>query len=116
MNAKDYAIAVNKFFYFANNWNSEEVTYPTLFRGKVTEYIPAFFQAFEPYNIEHLLAKFNHCYELYGCRGVIMGFYAELDGENRARLLQWAYDNFQQSDDFGINLSYFNKENENGRD
>lgn len=109
MTNKDFALAVNKFYYYANNWGYANVTYPTLSRGQVTEYIQDFFLAFEPYDVEHLLGKFNHAYKEYGCRAAMMAFYGELDGEHRARLLTWINANFKQSDEFGISVKTLDK-------
>ena len=104
MTNKDFALAVNRFFYYANNWKCKEITYPSLAGHDITKYIPAFFEAFSKERIEWLLGKWNACYEDYGCRGVMMAFYAELDGNNRALLLSWINENYQLDEGFGISL------------
>lgn len=104
MTNRDFCIASNKFFYYAMNFNAKQITYPSIQGGNKTEYIPEFFEAFEPNLIEHLLGKWRYLYEEYGCHDVIMRFYAELDGENRTKMLSWINENYQQREDFGISI------------
>lgn len=105
MSNKDFAVAVNKFFFYAMNYDSVAITYPTLWNGKVTNYLPSFFNAFDKMDIEHLWGKFQSAYNRSGCRGAIMDFYGELDGSNRAKFLTWINNNFKQRDDFGISMA-----------
>lgn len=115
MTKKDFAIAVNKFFYYAMNYKCVEVTYKS-FNGDKTEYLPAFFKDnIFHCNTAHMVGKWKGAiikkydkddYPIYNdSYGVMMRFYAELDGNNRASLLAWICENYQQNDDFGISLA-----------
>lgn len=106
MTNKDFAIAVTKFFYYANNYPCVPVTYNALGRGEVTEYLPSFFLAFDKYSVDHLNGKFEYFYEKCNGRSgaAIIEFFAELDGDNRAKLCKWINENFQQDESYGINL------------
>lgn len=102
---KDFAVSVNKFFYYIHNYDMVAITYPTLFNGDKTEYLPSFFKAFEPSIVEHLLGKFRSFANKSGSASAIISLYAELDGKNRARLCKWINENYSQSEEFGINLA-----------
>lgn len=105
MTSRDFAIAVNKFFYYANNYNCVDITYPSIEGCDKHRYMPDFFQAFEPYLIEHLWGKFEYRYENARTSGAaVLEFYADLDGSNRMKLLSWINENYEQSDNFGISL------------
>lgn len=92
--------AINKFFFYSMNYKCD-----TMEINGETKSVPTFFNAFPAYLRGHLLAKFNDCYDKYGCHGVMMGFYGELDGGNRRKLLDWILDNYSMSNSFGIDLS-----------
>lgn len=104
MTNTNFAIAVNKFFFYAMNYSQADITYPTLFNGNVTRSLPDFFLAFDKGSIEHLFGKFNSAYDKYGSRGAVMAFYGELDGTNRYKLLSWINENYKMRDDFGISI------------
>ena len=105
MTNKDFALAVNRFFYYANNWTNKEITFPTFTKEDKTVDMPAFFEAFPKGRIEWLWSEWNYCYKTYGARGVMMAFYAELDGINRALLLKWINENYSlEPEDFGLTL------------
>lgn len=115
MTNRDFAIGLNKIFYYSMNYRCVEVTYNT-FNGTRTEYLPEFFRDnIFNCNTAHMVEKwhgaiikkydandnpiFNDSY------GVMWRFYAELDGGNRARLAAWINENFKQDENFGISLS-----------
>lgn len=106
MTNKDFAVAVTKFFYYANNYNCVPVTYNAPGRGEVTEYLPSFFLAFDKFDIDHFNGKFEYFYKKFNGRSgaAIIEFFAELDGTNRAKLCKWINENFKQNEDFGISL------------
>lgn len=108
MTNKDFALAVNQFFFYANNWSCDDITFNSLL-GETTAYIPEFFLAFDKHDVEHLLGKWQYAYEHYGCRGAMMGFYGELDGNNRAKLLNWIYTNYKHNEEFGISVKTLDK-------
>lgn len=111
MNNRDFAIACNKFFYYAMNYKYATVEV-TDFEGKRETYAPQFINAF-PIDVRlHLIGKFNSAFDAHGSYGAIMSFYADLDGKNRMRFLSWVNDNFDESGEFGINLNTeWNSEN-----
>ena len=75
-------IAINKFMYFALN-------YDPYFIDKV-------WGERKPYTLsDHLWNKFDGYYEDCGPYGVILKFYAELDWGNRIKLLNWVMDNYK---------------------
>lgn len=103
MENREFAIAVNKFFYFAMNFTTSEITYPS-YDGMRTEYLPSFFNAFEKHLIEHIKGKWDSAFRTGGAYGAMFAFYADLDGENRAKFLAWVNENYKQRDTFGISL------------
>jgi len=105
MTNKEFAIAVNKFFFYAMNYPMVEVEYPTLFDGMQKKYLPSFFKAFEPYLVQHLIGKWESAYERRGSYGAINDFYGELDGTQRAKMLKYINETYEQKDEFGINLA-----------
>lgn len=105
MDNKTFAIAVNKFFYYVNNYEYRWVTFPTIHRGEVSEYLPDFFWAFPAESIEWLLGKWDAFLETFGRNGAMMNFYAELDGTNRALLLKWINENYELPDGYGMNTN-----------
>lgn len=104
MTNKDFAIAVNKFFFYAMNYPLVEVEYPTLFDGTQKKHLPSFFNAFEPSIIAHYVGKWESAYKRVGSYGAINVFYGDLDGKHRAKMLKYINENFTQREDFGINL------------
>lgn len=106
MTKKDFANAVNKFFYYANNFKTALVSYHSIDGTDKSQYMPEFFEAFRngPSAIEWLWKKWQRLYGDYGSRGVMMAFYGELDGKNRALLLGWIHENYEFDEGYGINL------------
>lgn len=104
MTNADFAIAVNKFFFFANNFPTKAITYKSIDGTEKTKYAPSFFECFEPWAVEHLLGKWASAYDRYGCYGCMNAFYGELDGGNRYRFLKWVNENYEQKDNFGISI------------
>ena len=92
-NTKTAMIAINKWFYYAMNYNVVEMPVAD-FDGEHTEYLPDCFLAFPKYLRMHLKGKWDYAYETYGSRAVLMAFYAELDGNNRQLLMEWVLENY----------------------
>ena len=92
-NTKTAMVAINKWFYYAMNYNVVEVEVAD-FDGTHTENLPDFFNAFPMHLRKHLAGKWNYGYETYGSRAVLMAFYGELDGTNRKRLMEWVLENY----------------------
>lgn len=75
-------IAINKWMYFIYN-------YPYDFIEKV-------WGERKQYNFtDHLQNKFDSLYDRVGAYGVIPAFYAELDWNNRIKLMEWVMDNYK---------------------
>lgn len=85
---KDFAIAMNKWVFFAMN-------YPYDFIDKVW--------AGQTSLIAHLKGKFNAYYDDYGSRAVMNTFYCELDGANKQKLLNWVADNYNDEQKLRFN-------------
>lgn len=116
MTTKDFALAVNKFFYFAMNYRCVEVTYDT-FGGQKTEYLPEFFSGENIFhcNPSHMVEKWHDAcvrqYDENGCPvsfndsySVMNRFYSNLDGQNRFALLKWVCNNYELAEGWGISL------------
>ena len=75
------AIAINKWFYWCYNYEDN--------------FIAKIWGPREPYNLtDHLTAKFDALYDRYGSRAVMNVFYAELDGGNKKKLLEYVLTNY----------------------
>lgn len=92
-NTKTAMVAINKWFYYAMNYNVVGMLVND-FEGERTEYLPDCFLAFPTHLRKHLFGKWESLYETYGSRAVLMAFYAELDGTNRKRLMEWVLENY----------------------
>ena len=84
-NTKNAMIAINKWFYYGMNYNVVPV--------EIADYQDCF-NAFPKHLRGHLFSKWESLYESYGSRAVLMAFYAELDGTNRKRLMEWVLENY----------------------
>ena len=92
-NMKVAMTAINKWFYYAMNYNVVPVEVAD-YKGERTEYLPDCFNAF-PKNLRgHLAEKWSALYDSYGSRAVLMAFYAELDYSNRKLLIEWVMNNY----------------------
>lgn len=107
MDNKTFAIAANKFFYYAMNYRAAEVQVET-FSGVESHYLPEFFNAFPLALRAHLMNKWNAIN--VGSYGNLMAFYGELDGTNRVRMLKWINENFEQADNYGLSLTAMEEE------
>ena len=81
-------IAINKWMFFTYN-------YPYNFINQVW--------ADEEWLIDHLKGKFDYYYDKYGAYGVIPVFYAELDGNNKKKLMRWVMENFTSEQKLSFN-------------
>ena len=90
MDKKTMMQGINKFFYFAMN-------YPYGFIKKV-------WSDDEPL-ANHLEGKFDALHRSYGPMGVMNAFYAELDGRNRVKLLNWVAENYD--DEIELNIEKY---------
>ena len=87
-------IAINKFFFYAQNYPMVEVTFPSIRGVQRTEYLPSFFKAFEPHLVEHLMGKWVNATDKTDSYGYLMKFYAELDGTYRQMMLKYIMENY----------------------
>ena len=92
-NTKTAMVAINKWFYYAMNYNVVPVEIED-YQGKRTEYLPDCFEAFPKHLRGHLFEKWESLYESYGSRAVLMAFYGELDWSNRKLLMEWVLNNY----------------------
>lgn len=85
---KTYLIAINKWFYFSMNY-----TYG--FIEKVWGDTPML--------AEHLRGKFEGLCRYHDSYGAMNAFYAELDWDNRVKLMNWVMENYndEQRINFG---------------
>ena len=86
--------AINKWVYYAFNYNVVEVEIMNYDGTRNTEYLPDCFNAFPIHLRKHLAGKWNAYYEKYGSRAVMNTFYCELDGTNRQLLMEWVLNNY----------------------
>lgn len=49
----------------------------------------------------HLRSKFNALYHHYGAMGVMPAFYAELDNDNKVKLLEYILENYNDEQKLG---------------
>lgn len=109
MDKRTFTIAANKFFYYAMNYGVKEMEVTT-FDGTIKMYLPDFFESF-PMDIRaHLAGRWDAYYKAYGSYGVLMGFYGDLDGTNRVRVLEWINEHYSQADTYGLSAAYLNRE------
>jgi hypothetical protein len=87
-------IAINKFFFYAQNYPCVEVTFPSIRGVERREYLPSFFKAFEPHLVEHLMGKWVSATHNTDSYGYLMKFYGELDGSNRQKMLKYIMENY----------------------
>lgn len=87
-------IAINKFFFYAQNYPSIRIDYKSIDGTMKFDYLPDFFKAFEPYLVEHLRGKWLNACEKTDSYGVVMKFYGELDGSNRQKMLKYIMENY----------------------
>lgn len=92
-NTKIAMQAINKWFYYAMNYNVVEIEVEN-FDGTTTMYLPDCFNAFPKTLRAHLAGKWDFLYDKYGSRAVLMAFYAELDWNNRKHLMEWVLENY----------------------
>ena len=82
MDKQTSLIAINKWMYFIYNY---PYNFIELVWGERKQYTLT----------DHLTGKFNALYVKHGAYGVIPAFYAELDLNNRIKLLEWVMDNYK---------------------
>ena len=88
-------VAINKFLYYSQNWDNCDLEYKSLNGEIVRKCMPGFFQALHfPCSTEHMVSKFEHLYETYGCRAALAMFYFELNYQNRRELLEYILTNY----------------------
>lgn len=101
-NTKIAMQAINKWFYYAMNYNVVEIEIAD-YDGNRKEYLPDCFNAFPLYLRGHLAAKWNTLYEEYGSRAVLMAFYAELSSNYRKDLMAWVLENYNDEQKLNFN-------------
>lgn len=94
--------AINKFVYFALNYNVIAVEYTDFCGSNKTEYVPEFFKVFKEYEYPHLVSKWKET-ETLGSYGRVMAFYTLLDNAHRVAMLDYIVDNYK--DELSIHLS-----------
>jgi hypothetical protein len=101
-NTKIAMTAINKWFYYAMNYNVVEMEVEN-FDGTTTMYLPDCFNAFPKTLRAHLAGKWDFLYEKYGSRAVLMAFYAELSSNYRKDLMEWVLNN--HNDELKLNFN-----------
>lgn len=101
-NTKTAIIAINKWFYYAMNYNVVPIEIED-YQGKREEYLPDCFNAFPKSLRGHLAGKWNSLYESYGSRAVLMAFYAELSSDYRKDLIKWVMENYNDEQKMRFN-------------
>jgi len=87
-------IAINKFFYYAQNYPCIRIEYKSIDGTTKYDYLPDFFKAFPANLVEHLRGKWLNACEKTDSYGYVMKFYGELDGTNRQKMLQYIMENY----------------------
>ena len=100
-NTKIAMTAINKWFYYAMNYNVVEMEVEN-FDGTTTMYLPDCFNAFPKTLRAHLAGKWDFLYEKYGSRAVLMAFYAELSSNYCKDLMEWVLNNY--NDEMKLNF------------
>jgi hypothetical protein len=95
-------IAINKWFYYAMNYNVVEIEVEN-FDGTTTMYLPDCFNAFPKTLRSHLAGKWDALYEKYGSRAVLMAFYGELSSNYRKDLMAWVLENYNDEQKLNFN-------------
>ena len=93
-NLKIAMAAINKWVYFG--WNYNLVHYPHgNWDGALSEYIPDFI-AYAKWScpISHMVEKWKSAIKNVHPDAYLVRFYAELDSENRAALMEWVMANY----------------------
>lgn len=101
-NTKIAMQAINKWFYYAMNYNVVQVEVET-FDGTKKIYLPDCFNAFPKTLRAHLAGKWDFLYNKYGSRAVLMAFYAELSSNYRKDLMEWVLNNFNDEQKLNFN-------------
>ena len=101
-NMKIAASAINKWFYYAMNYNVVPIEIED-YAGVRTEYLPDCFNAFPKSLRGHLAGKWNALYENHGSRAVLMAFYAELSSNYRKDLIEWVMNNYNDEQKLNFN-------------
>ena len=101
-NTKTAIIAINKWFYYAMNYNVVEMEVSS-FDGDKKMYLPDCFLAFPKYLRGHLAGKWDTLYDSYGSRAVLMAFYAELSSKYRKDLIKWVMENYNDEQKINFN-------------
>ena len=92
-NTKVAMTAINKWFYYAMNYNHKKMEVRT-FSGVEDKYLPDCFEAFPLHIRQHFLEKWNALYETYGCRAVLAAFFNELSDTYRIPLMEWVLEHY----------------------
>jgi hypothetical protein len=87
-------IAINKFYYYAQNYPSVRIDYKSIDGTMKFDYLPDFFKAFPPYMVEHFRSKWLNAVDKTDSYGYLMKFYAELDGSYRQMMLKYIMENY----------------------
>ena len=86
--------AINKFFYYSQNYPVVRIEYPSISGGTKYDYLPDFFKAFPDHIKEHLRGKWVNATEKVDSYGYVNKFYAELDSTYRRMMLEYICNNY----------------------
>lgn len=87
-------IAINKFFYYSQNYPCVRIDYKSIDGTMKFDYLPDFFKAFPSNMVEHFRSKWLNACERTDSYGYVMKFYAELDGTYRQKMLEYIMGNY----------------------
>ena len=86
--------AINRFFYFSQNYTSRHCTWEDMWGNKHSDCLPNFLMDIDwTCNREHMIGKWKSI-ENSDSWGRINRFYAELDNNNRQYLIDYAMEKF----------------------
>lgn len=94
-NMRTAITAINKWFYFAMNYESVSHEWTSINGELRREHIPIFLKEVKwTCNLDHMFSKWNMATGLHDASAYLMDFYAELDNNNRIALLEWVMANY----------------------
>ena len=94
MDTNSMIFGINKFFFYAMNYPSVLIKFPSIAGGMRKEYLPDFFTAFPDHLKEHFCCKWESACDRYSGYGAMMKFYGELDSSNRKLMLEYIVNNY----------------------
>lgn len=87
--------AINKWFYFAFNYETILHEWKSVTGEHRSEHLPGFLvEAKWTCNFDHMLSKWNQATKSQNPSAYLMNFYGELDIPNRIALIEWLMANY----------------------